>query len=349
MVDIINSLDENMYFYYDKCPPNFLEDNAGNCIAMGGGSNSIYNNVFPEPPSPPIPPIPPPEPFDPIINPDLYEDQESMAPTLPQTEEETIIIPNENVITIYSDDGEEFTLTEAEAISAGIITAGGILVKTGSEAYNSYQAYLEGLEKRAGEEEGIEMTEEAEARGLAEGEGEAMIEEEGEFAFEEGAEYRYAYEEGGDIFETDPLIEEEGIELAEVGEGGAEVIVEEGELFEGGELAFEGAETGIELAEIGETTGLLAEEGAIATEMALEGGLLGAEVIGAESIALIGAEAAAIVPYAAPVIIVGTAIALLGYMLYSIFGKRKKKKKTKTETTYTEETIEVPITYEEIV
>ena len=33
-------------------------------------------------------------------------------------------------------------------------------------------------------------------------------------------------------------------------------------------------------------------------------------------------------------------------MLYSIFGKRKKKK-TKTQTTYEEETIDVPIVYDE--
>lgn len=351
MVDIINSLDENMYFYYDKCPPDFLEDNLGNCVPMGSGTRSIYDNVFPDPtPTPPDPPVPPtpPEPFDPIINPDLYEDEESYAPPLPPSKEETIIVPHEDVITIYSDDGDSLTITEAEAISAGIITSGGILVKTGTEAYNSYQAYLEGLAKRAGEEEGIELVEEEEARGLAEAEQEIMVEEEGTFEFMEGAETRYAFDET-EIFETDPLIEEEGIELAEIGEETADLMIEEGEIFEGGEFAFEAGETGIELAEIGESTALLAEEGALATDLALESAALGSEIIGLEAIASIGAEASVVAPYVAPVIIVGTAIALLGYVLYSIFNKRKKKKKNKTETTYTEETINVPITYEEMV
>ena len=354
MVDIINSLDPNAYFLYNRCPPNFYEDKFGNCIPLVSGSaGSLLDNIYPPdpptPPTPPTPPVPPIEPIiDPIINPDLRQDESSMAQPLPSTEEQTIIVPVENIITIYDDDGKSLTITEAEAISAGIITTGGILVKTGSEAYNSYTAYQEGLAKRAGEEEGIEMAEEGEARAVMEGEGELMVEEEGEFAFEEGAEFRYAYEEPTEgLFEDDALLEgEEGLELIETGEETAEVMEGAGELFEGGEVIFEGGETGIELAEIGETTGLLVEEGGLATELALETAGFGAEIIGAETIMAIGAEASVVAPYIAPIIIVGTAIAVLGYVLYSIFGKRKKKK-TKTQTTYEEETIDVPIVYDE--
>lgn len=351
MVDIVNSMNDDTYFLYDRCPPDYMQDQFGNCQPLvGGGTGSLVTNIFPpNPPTPPIPPIPEPI-IDPIINPNLFEDEESATIALPNTEQETIIVPVENTITIYSDDGKSLTITEAEAISAGIITAGGIMVKYGTDAYNSYQVYQEGLAKRAAEEEGIEMAEEGEARAIMEGEGELMVEEEGQFAFEEGAEYRYAYEEPTEgLFEDDVLLEgEEGVELIEAGET-AETIEGAGELFEGGEAIFEGGETAIEMAEIGEETALLAEEGTLATELALETAGFGAEIIGAESIALIGAEAAAVAPYAAPIIIVGTAIAVLGYVLYSIFGKRKKKKKTKTETTYEEETIDVPITYEEMV
>ena len=354
MVDILNAEDDNFFLYY-KCPPNFYEDEFGNCQPLAG-VGGLLDSIFIDPPPtpiPPTPPIPPIPPYDPIINPDLEQDESTLAPPLPAFEEEIEIIPVENTITIYDDDGRSLTITEAEAISAGIITAGGILVKTGSEAYNSYTAYQEGLAKRVAEEEGVEMTEEAESRALAEGEGELMEEgfEEGEFAFEEGAEFRYAYEEPTEgLFEDDALLEgEEGLELTEATAGAEELELAEGtgELFEGGEVIFEGGETAIEMAEITEETALLVEEGGLATEIALESAGLGAEMIGLESIAMIGAEASVVAPYVAPIIIVGTAIALLGYVLYSIFGKRKKQKKTRTETTYEEQVVDVPIIYEE--
>ena len=38
MVDIINSLDPNAYFLFNRCPPNFYEDKFGNCIPLVSGS-----------------------------------------------------------------------------------------------------------------------------------------------------------------------------------------------------------------------------------------------------------------------------------------------------------------------